>query len=516
MQPGFSEGYRRLLEEFAVQIGEREQLYGEPNKSVREEIVRCLWFGSHFPPEKLRTDDGRRIEVVSPGWWNVEGGPDFIRAEMLLEGAGRLTGDVEVHTNASSWYSHGHHRQPEYEEVMLHVVMWNDRQRQDVECLSGKSVPQLTLSNFVEEEVEELVEIVDLEPGDEGAPAQVPGRYCGRALKDGEIDAEWLGVVLDMAGDHRILTKADRTQELFETRAREQVLFERLAEALGYKNNRLPFMQLASGLTLTKLREIVPADAGLAETSAALEAAFFGVGGYLEEPLPDMPEEESERYLRRLAQLWDEFPRSLTQRTMSSDHWQFSATRPTNYPTRRIAALAGIYAAHLHDGLFGHLVRAINGATARPRCRLDTALRNALVEVFSEVRHPFWSHHYTFDSPRLKREQRLVGKERATAIIIDVLLPVFLADARSQGNEELVRRLFLLWKGMPRQSANAVTRRMQQVMFESRGAGAKVVNSARRQQGLHQLYKDFCNTEGGCERCVLYLAGKAGKTFELV
>ncbi|MCK4374877.1 MAG: DUF2851 family protein, partial [Candidatus Brocadiae bacterium] len=105
----FSDLYGRLLREFAAQIGEKESAYGGAGRSVREEIVRCVWFGGHFSGEGLATDDGRRLETLSPGWWNVEGGPDFVRAEFLLEGQGRLVGDVEVHTLASSWYSHGHH-----------------------------------------------------------------------------------------------------------------------------------------------------------------------------------------------------------------------------------------------------------------------------------------------------------------------------------------------------------------------------------------------------------------------
>ncbi|MHC4481805.1 MAG: DUF2851 family protein, partial [Planctomycetota bacterium] len=99
----FSSVYSQLLEEFAGQVGERAPSYGRAGRSVREEIVRCVWFGSHFSGEGLATDDGRRLEVLSPGWWNVEGGPDFVRAEFLLEGGGRVVGDVEVHTSASAW-----------------------------------------------------------------------------------------------------------------------------------------------------------------------------------------------------------------------------------------------------------------------------------------------------------------------------------------------------------------------------------------------------------------------------
>ena len=80
----------------------------------------------------------------------------LIRAELLVEGSGRVVGDVEVHVCASDWHAHGHDRRPEYETVVLHVVMWDGAEQKEIRLHSGEAIPQLTLSHFVEEEVEEL------------------------------------------------------------------------------------------------------------------------------------------------------------------------------------------------------------------------------------------------------------------------------------------------------------------------------------------------------------------------
>src|SRR3989304_707675 len=61
-------------------------------KLIKEELVRCIWFGQHIKKGKLFTDDGSRLEVLSAGWWNSEGGPDFKHAEILLEGKGLIKG----------------------------------------------------------------------------------------------------------------------------------------------------------------------------------------------------------------------------------------------------------------------------------------------------------------------------------------------------------------------------------------------------------------------------------------
>ena len=477
--------------------------------------MRCVWFGSHFTGEGLTADDGRRLEVISPGWWNVEGGPDFMRAEFLLEGAGRVVADVEVHTLASSWYSHGHHRQPEYNDVGLHVVMWNDRDEATVASENGGTVPQLTLSRAVDRDLEELVEIIDVEGAASGEQwTVVEGKYCGRAYRAGEIGPEWLGRLLDAAGDHRLLSRAGALAELFENHRREQILYERIAEALGYKSNRMPFLQLAGVLPMATLRKVVSLEAGVEEKSTALEAAFFTVGGFLEAGPPAEADPETTAYCERLEEAWAAFGNALPQVRLSADHWNRAGARPVNYPARRVAALARLCAAHLHSGLFNHFLLLVNTTRPEGRQRADVAVRDALVGAFLELEHPHWSYRYAFTGKRLSRPRALVGEERATSIVVDVLLPMLLAHGQCEDEGALVGRLRGLWEGLPRRPANAVTRRMEQTIFENKHEAQKVVNSARRQQGLHQLYRDCCRT-GGCESCVLYLAHRAGKTLAL-
>jgi len=58
-----------------------------PPRSLREEPVlqptemeiQALWFEQLYQPA-LKTDDGRTVEIIQPGFWNHGGGPDFTRA----------------------------------------------------------------------------------------------------------------------------------------------------------------------------------------------------------------------------------------------------------------------------------------------------------------------------------------------------------------------------------------------------------------------------------------------------
>jgi hypothetical protein len=67
------------------------------------------------------------ITVIHSGDWNQDGpGPDFQNAVVQFDG---LTwyGSIEIHLKASDWYRHKHHTDPNYHNVILHVVACNDK-----------------------------------------------------------------------------------------------------------------------------------------------------------------------------------------------------------------------------------------------------------------------------------------------------------------------------------------------------------------------------------------------------
>jgi hypothetical protein len=101
----------------------------------------------------------------------------------------------------------------------------------------------------------------------------------------------------------------------------------------------------------------------------------------------------------------------------------------------------------------------------------------------------------------------LIGKERATVIFINIIIPVLLAYARKRGDSGLERKLFKAYKLHSKLSPNNITRFMNyRILGEDLQEGS-VVNSARRQQGLLQIFKDFCESDDiTCERCVLLQA----------
>ena len=90
-----------------------------------ERALSTLWRRSPSLSEGLTTQDGRRLRVLYAGRSNPREGPDFLDARLAAESGEVITGDVELHVRAPDWYSHGHHLDPNYNGVVLHVVLLN-------------------------------------------------------------------------------------------------------------------------------------------------------------------------------------------------------------------------------------------------------------------------------------------------------------------------------------------------------------------------------------------------------
>jgi len=116
---------------------------------IPERFLRYVWQRQIFASSPLRTPDGARIVVRFPGSLNPDGGPDFTGASIRI-GHVLYRGDVELHIRASSWRAHGHSADPHYNRVILHVVLLPGRTARPPRTASGRVVPLLVLSPFVD------------------------------------------------------------------------------------------------------------------------------------------------------------------------------------------------------------------------------------------------------------------------------------------------------------------------------------------------------------------------------
>ncbi|HEY8449009.1 MAG TPA: DUF2851 family protein, partial [Bacillota bacterium] len=109
---------------------------------MNEALLARIWRAQRFDRTDLRTTTGEPIQVVYPGRPQGGPGPDFREALIQIGKQALAQGDVELHLRASDWMTHGHHRDPAYRDVILHVVVDADA---PTETDQGTKVPVLAL-----------------------------------------------------------------------------------------------------------------------------------------------------------------------------------------------------------------------------------------------------------------------------------------------------------------------------------------------------------------------------------
>lgn len=112
----------------------------------------------------------------------------------------------------------------------------------------------------------------------------------------------------------------------------------------------------------------------------------------------------------------------------------------------------------------------------------------------------YWSYRYDLGSKRLSRPISLLGNNRIQEIVVNVAIPMLLLHFR-QNEEEYESTLYLLYNFFPKLQENRVTRFMRHRLFGKQQASLPI-ESAVAQQGLHQIFKDYCSKDrGGCLEC---------------
>ncbi len=436
-----------------------------------ERHLQCLWADDRYRPERLKTSTGDAALVVSPGHWNLEAGPDFRDAVLILApDQRRVQGDIEVHIHPRDWGHHGHTDNPDYRNVVAHITWFPERRPSG---LPNKAV-QIALRDAVSAVPTFSFDCLDLTayPYASVSRKRPP---CGRVLAGRDPDI--MGAVLDAAGEERLRVKALRMSENIRQRGPEQVLYEEVMTALGYKHNRRAFRTLAGALTHEALIECC---AGKPREAYAL---LMGVAGLLPSAPQPQWDNEAARFVRALWNRWWRVQDAWSSRVMASDEWTLSGLRPQNHPARRLAAAAGIFAGKrsFHDALTG-----LDAATPE---RWFPAAAGLLTDTPAPA---FWEHRLSWGRRPVDATIALIGDSRLNTIVINILVPFLAATGHD------IRALLT---HLPTEASNALTRQTAHALL-GRDHNPALHRTGLRRQGLLQIFHDFCLVHGAdCQDC---------------
>ena len=119
-----------------------------------EDILQWIWNALLFKTNGLTTQRGEPLSILDKGELNLTDGPDFLNASVRI---GKIVwnGAIELHLNSKGWYQHGHHEDPKYNNVVLHVVVEDNPV--DVQRQGGGSPETLNLLPFLNGELRSFI-----------------------------------------------------------------------------------------------------------------------------------------------------------------------------------------------------------------------------------------------------------------------------------------------------------------------------------------------------------------------
>lgn len=446
------------------------------NNLPEREIIQ-IWQHQLLDRTELDTDGGEVVQVIYPGRINDDRGADF--RDAVIATSGRLIkGDIEIHVKSSDWRAHQHHRDPVYNRVILHVVMWHDT-KAATNLQNGGKVPIVALHKYISP-ISQLPDKDFL-----GSLLSVPCHKAGEGLTEGAV-AEFL----DSAGEERFLAKAARFRADLAQVGASQSLYAGIMGALGYSKNKIPFLELARRLPLQVLEAMTQGKISVGECLARQQALLLGTAGLLPSQCPNWRRENriDDEWIGKLKRLWAFSPRT---EAMSRDDWHLFKVRPNNFPIRRLVAVSYLILRYRKRGIFEAVISMVKEVPVNNgHCRLEKGL---LVTTDG-----YWASYFDFGLGSRIKTPTLLGRRRAADIVANVLLPFTYAWSRLTSQPELEQKTLALYRSYPKLVINTVERHMRNQL----GLSSGLVNSAQRQQGLIHIYNTLC-TQGKCNRCPL-------------
>lgn len=439
------------LRQESSRVGERP-LFALP-KIPNELELQARWFAGEFG-RTFETVTGEPVEVVQFGFWNREAGPDFQDAAIRIGGGAVRHGAIEIDLLDRNWELHGHAVNPAFDDAILHIFL----QRSGVEFFARTSahrnVPQ-----------------VQLDPAAlrDASTAIVPLAHAGRCVAPlRDLTAERIAAILEEAARFRLQQKANRLRQRIEAHDLNEVLFQAIAEALGYKQNRTPFVLLTQRLPL----------AFLLEHREDSEALLFGVAGFLDAPDLNVLRKSTRSYLRSLWDRWWKYREQFSRLILPTKIWKTSGARPMNHPHRRLGALAALMT---------------EWKTVLALARDGNA--TALISFFHALKHDFWNFHYTLAAGSTKTSVALIGDSRAAEILANVIYPLAVNDKHGIWDD---------YKTLRAQLSNQAARIAAARLFAQDPRQRDFLRTVVGQQGLLQIYEDFCLRDASdCVSCPL-------------
>lgn len=408
---------------------------------ISERLLHFIWQFQYFDKKEFTTTNGEAVQIIFPGQYNTNQGPDFSDAKVKV-GKETWAGAVELHIHTSDWIKHKHTGDTNYNNVILHVVWEDDGTRNTVPVVELKG----RVSRILLQRYEEMM----------GSTAFIPCEKLIHTVRD----ITW------RSWKERLLAeRLMRKSALAETMLKEnnyhweETIWWMLARNFGIKVNADAFEAIARSIPVSVL-------AKHKQQIHQLEALLLGQGGLLngdfKEDYPKMLQKE----YQFLQHKYNLKPINIPL--------HFLRMRPGNFPTIRLAQLAMLVQSATH--LFSKIKEA--------------GTLKEIKEWFDVTANDYWHYHYQFDESSSFRVKKL-GESMIDNIIINTLVSVLFTYGNYH-DEQAYKDKALRWLEQTAAEGNSITKGFGKLGVENKNAFDS--------QALIELKNEYCNKKR-CLEC---------------
>ncbi len=406
---------------------------------MKEAFLHYVWETNSYFSDDWQTREGQTVRVIDPGKRNHDQGPDFLYAKVEIDGM-RQYGHVEIHIESQDWYNHGHQHNPDYNAVVLHLVLTHGAGKKGlITRKDGTVIPEVSLNGRIHAGLMQQSTRLD-----------TTGNHpsCGPLLKGMPvaIHTSWLNRVAS--------ERLERKLELAQAKLGafqgdwEQTIWYDLAGFMAGPVNKEAFQTLATHLSIKILRRHQ-------HNPLSREALLFGMACVLVGEPKDL-------YMESLQLEW-KYQSALHQLLPAPVMLKMHRMRPANFPTVRLAQL---------------------GVLINHQSRLTELLYPDRLAAFCDklFQTPdYWQKHLLFGKTS-KAAPKKIGYSTLRTILLNCLRPLSILYARAHGDRN--------WEALSRNVTTTIEPEENRFIraFKKRGFTPLHAEDGQAMIRLHQEY----------------------------
>jgi hypothetical protein len=416
---------------------------------MHESFLHFIWRWRLFSANNLFSSEGLPIQILHPGEWNRNAGPDFFNARIRI-GETIWAGNVEIHQRASEWMQHGHSNDPAYDNVVLHVVLHDD---QIILDKSGRPIPCLSLNGRIATLT--LEHYQRIEKARTWIPCQEFFPSTPAIIRNSWLDR----LMIERLEQRTVLIE----QNLEATNNNwDEAFYRLLCRGFGLKINVEPFESLARSLPLSLLSKH-------RHSLFQMEALLFGQAGLLNSFHTD-------EYPRNLFKEYQFLRHKYSLQPLDTGQMKFLRLRPANFPSIRLAQFALLI--QRSNALFSQI--------------LEAREVKSLEQLLDVSTGGYWQNHFVFDRPSAQRPKN-IGRDFIHLLLINTVIPFIFYWGKLRQNETYIRLALQMLEELPAETNS--------ILLQWETLGMKPLNAYQAQAMIH-LKTQYCMPKK-CLECAI-------------